>query len=207
MTSPTSEGQPWGTSAPPGQRPHRETSPLLNGIKINSPWGREAVLPVKVRDDVREEREERKTTGQRVPQPPRPAHQRPAALIGHFPQSDRRSSQSRHGWIEGGRAAVWGRSSAPARAGPRGGSERPSGKEAPQPAVPAAPVCHRTMEDVLPPGLLEICLLVGVPRERVRALLQVRGGSVRWGSVSAGLGVPAGSAPPWPGLSPSQEFD
>ncbi|OPJ72567.1 DENN domain-containing protein 3 isoform B [Patagioenas fasciata monilis] len=28
------------------------------------------------------------------------------------------------------------------------------------------------MEDVLPPGLLEICLLVGVPRERVRALLQ-----------------------------------
>ncbi|XP_057285696.1 DENN domain-containing protein 3 isoform X1 [Pezoporus wallicus] len=28
------------------------------------------------------------------------------------------------------------------------------------------------MEDVLPSGLLEICLLVGVPRERVRALLQ-----------------------------------
>ncbi|KFR07560.1 DENN domain-containing protein 3, partial [Nipponia nippon] len=31
---------------------------------------------------------------------------------------------------------------------------------------------RRAMEDVLPSGLLEICLLVGVPRERVRALLQ-----------------------------------
>lgn len=31
------------------------------------------------------------------------------------------------------------------------------------------------MEDVLPSGLLEICLLVGAPREQVRALLQVSG--------------------------------
>lgn len=45
------------------------------------------------------------------------------------------------------------------------------------PAWPLSPRC--AMEDVLPPGLLEICLLVGVPRERVRALLQVRGAEVR----------------------------
>lgn len=31
------------------------------------------------------------------------------------------------------------------------------------------------MEDVLPSGLLEICLLVGAPREQVQALLQVSG--------------------------------
>lgn len=44
------------------------------------------------------------------------------------------------------------------------------------------------MEDVLPSGLLEICLLVGVPRERVRALLQVRGGSGRGRESGAGGG-------------------
>lgn len=31
------------------------------------------------------------------------------------------------------------------------------------------------MEDVLPSGLLEVCLMVGVPKEQLRALLQVRG--------------------------------
>lgn len=43
------------------------------------------------------------------------------------------------------------------------------------------------MEDVLPSGLLEICLLVGAPRERVRALLEVSavqaGGASAWGWV------------------------
>lgn len=43
------------------------------------------------------------------------------------------------------------------------------------------------MEDVLPSGLLEICLLVGAPRERVRALLEVSavqaGGANAWGWV------------------------
>uniref|UniRef100_A0A8B9BVW8 UDENN domain-containing protein n=1 Tax=Anser brachyrhynchus TaxID=132585 RepID=A0A8B9BVW8_9AVES len=37
-----------------------------------------------------------------------------------------------------------------------------------------APCCC-AMEDVLPSGLLEVCLMVGVPKERLRALLQVRG--------------------------------
>lgn len=31
------------------------------------------------------------------------------------------------------------------------------------------------MEDALPSGLLEVCLLVGVPREQLRTQLQVRG--------------------------------
>lgn len=51
------------------------------------------------------------------------------------------------------------------------------------------------MEDVLPSGLLEICLLVGVPRERVRALLQVRGGSGRGRESGAGGGGGLGSDP------------
>lgn len=57
--------------------------------------------------------------------------------------------------------------------------------------MPAAPVYHRTMEDVLPPGLLEICLLVGVPRERVRALLQVRGGFGEVRFCQRGAGSPS----------------
>lgn len=31
------------------------------------------------------------------------------------------------------------------------------------------------MEDALPSGLLEVCLMVGVPKEQLRAVLQVRG--------------------------------
>lgn len=34
------------------------------------------------------------------------------------------------------------------------------------------------MEDALPSGLLEVCLLVGVPREQLRTQLQVRGAVV-----------------------------
>lgn len=35
--------------------------------------------------------------------------------------------------------------------------------------------CCRAMEDALPSGLLEVCLMVGVPKEQLRAVLQVRG--------------------------------
>lgn len=79
-----------------------------------------------------------------------------------------------------------GRSSSPRGAGPGGaeGGKAPlsRGKE-PLPAgkEPPSPGC--AMEDVLPSGLLEICLLVGAPTERVRALLQVSG--VRAGRASA----------------------
>lgn len=79
-----------------------------------------------------------------------------------------------------------GRSSPPAgrdravlRAGgrrcPEGRSRCPQGRSRPVPTG--------AMEDVLPSGLLEICLLVGAPRERVRALVQVS--AVRAGGASA----------------------
>lgn len=81
-----------------------------------------------------------------------------------------------------------GRSAPPGGEGPGGaeGGKAPlsRGKE-PLPAGKEPPCARRAMEDVLPSGLLEICLLVGAPTERVRALLQVSGvgagGASAWG--------------------------
>lgn len=78
------------------------------------------------------------------------------------------------------------RSAPPCWEGPGGaeGGKTPlsRGKE-PLPAGKEPPCPRRAMEDVLPSGLLEVCLLVGAPTERVRALLQVSG--VRAGGASA----------------------
>lgn len=67
--------------------------------------------------------------------------------------------------------------------GAEGGKEPLSRGQEPLPGGKEPPCPRCAMEDVLPSGLLEICLLVGAPRERVRALLQVNG--VRAGGAGA----------------------
>lgn len=87
----------------------------------------------------------------------------------------REGSRVRHGRSSPRRGAGAG--------GAEGGKAPPSRGKEPLPAGKEPPYPGCAMEDVLPSGLLEICLLVGASTERVRALLQVSG--VRAGGASA----------------------
>lgn len=212
MTSPTSLEGP-ATGSPEAPQPLWETGPRLAGRKKWAPlWvgkrlpGGGGLLPAGRGVEVRrgEEKETNGdprppcdggadaagagTTSALSPQPSRPAP-RPARpfWFAAAPQSDGRDSQSK-------RVLPWGGGGLARGEGPSGPAERSRRRRRSNnpPAWPLSPRC--AMEDVLPPGLLEICLLVGVPRERVRALLQVRGAEVRWGSAgrAGGSAVPAG---------------
>lgn len=84
--------------------------------------------------------------------------------------------------VRGGERCREGAGALPAPARARSAPRRPAGRSRRSPRC-RPPLPRRAMEDVLPSGLLEVCLLVGVPQERVRTLLQVRGSAGRAGGL------------------------